>query len=100
MRGRLPTARRSARADNGSFGDDNHVLESDAADAVLSPERVAQHPDKPAILFNDQAVSYAQLLARVNRFGNALARADVRRETRVMLLLKDSPDMVAAYLGA
>ncbi len=70
-----------------------------AADAVLSPERVAQHPDKPAILFNDEAMGYAQLLARVNRFGNALARAGVRRENRVMLLLKDTPDMVAAYLG-
>ncbi len=71
-----------------------------AADAVLSPERVAANPQAIAILFGDEQVSYGELLARVNRFGNGLAALGVERENRVLLMLKDSPEMIAAYLGA
>ena len=71
-----------------------------AADSVLSPERVAAHPDKPAILFNGCAVSYRETLALVNRYGNAFRAQGVERENRIMMLLKDTPDMVGAYLGA
>lgn len=71
-----------------------------AADAVLAPDRVRSKPDATAILFHDQRVSYGELLARVNRFGNGLAALGVERENRVLMVLKDSPDLVAAYLGA
>ena len=71
-----------------------------AADAVLDPDKVGADPDRPALLFHDETVSYAGLLARVNRFGNVFIAAGVRPENRVLLMLKDSPDLVAAYLGA
>lgn len=71
-----------------------------AADLVLDPVKVRERPDAPALLYNDEAVSYAELLASVNRFGNGLAALGVERENRVAYLLKDTPDLVAAYLGA
>ena len=71
-----------------------------AADLVLDPVKVRDRPDAPALLFNDDTVSYASLLASVNRFGNGLAALGVERENRVAYLLKDTPDLVAAYLGA
>lgn len=71
-----------------------------AADLVLDPAKVRERPDAPALLFHDQSISYAALLAEVNRYGNGLAALGVERESRVALLLKDSPGMVAAYLGA
>ena len=71
-----------------------------AADLVLDPAKVRERPDAPALLFNDQTVSYAALLASVNRFGNGLLAQGVERENRVAYLLKDTPDLVAAYLGA
>ena len=43
-----------------------------AADLVLDPVKVRERPDAPALLYNDEAVSYAELLASVNRFGNGL----------------------------
>jgi len=60
-----------------------------AADAVLSPERVAADPQAIAILSGDERVSYGELLSRVNRFGNGLAALGLERENRVLLMLKD-----------
>ncbi len=70
-----------------------------AADELLSPARVASHPDRIALLFHDERVTCRDLLARVNRFANGLARLGIDREQRVILMLKDSPAMVSALLG-
>jgi benzoate-CoA ligase family protein len=75
-------------------------LSMNAADAVLDPARVRADPARTAILFHDERVSYAELLARVNRYGNGLAARGVERENRVLLMLQDSPDFVSAWLGA
>ena len=54
-----------------------------------------------AIECDDERVSYGELLARVNRFGNALRdRLDVRLEERVVLLLLDSPAFAYSFFGA
>ncbi len=70
-----------------------------AADDVLSPSRVAAHPERDAILFHEQRVSYAALLALVNQYANGLRAMSVEREQRVMLMLKDSPAMAALLLA-
>lgn len=70
-----------------------------AADDILSPERVAQHPERAAILFGEECLSYAALLALVNQYANGLRASGVRREQRVMLMLKDSPTMAALLLA-
>lgn len=45
-------------------------------------------------------VTYAELAALQNRYGNLLAQGGVEMENRVALMLYDSPDLVAAFLGA
>ena len=55
--------------------------------------------DKTAILFEDQAVTYAELLENVNRTANALCGLGVGMENRVMLLLRDTPEMIYAFYG-
>ena len=92
----MPTPQRPA---HGSM-DDAIGAAMNAADAVLSPTAVDAHPDRPALLCHDQTTSYRALLAHVNRFGNGLRRRGVAPEQRVILMLKDSIDLVAAYLGA
>ena len=52
-----------------------------------------------AILCADRAVTYAELNAAVNRTGNALLAHGVGRGDRVLLLMDDSPELIAAYLG-
>ena len=55
--------------------------------------------DKTAILFEDQAVTYGQLMENVNRVANVLTTLGVGMESRVMLLLRDTPEMLYSFYG-
>ena len=56
---------------------------------------------KVAIECGDERVTYAQLLERVNRAGNALREQfDVRIEERIVMLLLDGPEFVSTFFGA
>jgi benzoate-CoA ligase len=46
------------------------------------------------------ALTYGQLVDRVNRTGNALRQLGVRVEERVLLLLLDSPEFAVSFFGA
>ena len=56
--------------------------------------------DKAAILFEDQAVTYGQLMERVNRMANVLTELGVGMEDRVLLLVRDTPEMLYSFYGA
>jgi len=56
--------------------------------------------NKPAILFEDQQVTYHQLAENVNRTANMLTDLGVGMESRVMILLRDTPEMIFAFYGA
>ncbi len=56
--------------------------------------------DKTSILFENQAISYSQLAENVNRVANALTGLGVGMEARVMLLLRDTPEMIYSFYGA
>ena len=53
-----------------------------------------------AIECGEQKVTYAQLLERVNRVGNALREYGVRPEERVVILLPDRPEFLYSFFGA
>lgn len=55
---------------------------------------------KTAIYYQDQEITYGQVLEMVNRSGNALRALDVRVENRVLLLLLDCPEFVYSFFGA
>jgi benzoate-CoA ligase len=56
-------------------------------------ERVAYHTD-------DGPLTYADLAALQNRYGNLLAAGGLEIENRIAMILYDSPDLIAAFLGA
>ncbi|MCI0404059.1 MAG: benzoate-CoA ligase family protein [Acidobacteria bacterium] len=56
--------------------------------------------NKVAIECGDERVTYAQLLERTNRLGNALCKLNVRREERVQLILLDTPEFLYSFFGA
>lgn len=56
--------------------------------------------ESTAILYEDQACTYSQVLDRVNRCAGMLRNLDVEMENRVMLLLRDSPEMIFSFFGA
>lgn len=53
-----------------------------------------------AYLTDDGPLSYADLAALQNRYGNVLAAGGVEIENRVALILYDSADLMGAFLGA
>jgi malonyl-CoA/methylmalonyl-CoA synthetase len=58
-----------------------------------------QQPERPAIFFEDEVVSYGALYTEVERFARALKAQGVQPGERVALFLENSPAFVIAYLG-
>jgi benzoate-CoA ligase len=70
-----------------------------AAEYLVDRNIAAGRGGKTAILFEDQAITYDSLMEKVNRVANGLIQLGVGMETRVMLLLRDSPEMLYSFYG-
>src|SRR3981081_3181617 len=60
----------------------------------------ALHPGRPAIVGEPREVTYGELAALANRAGSALRAQGVSRGDRVLIVLPDSAEFVAAFFGA
>src|SRR5258706_14098102 len=58
------------------------------------------HPERIAIVGEPREVSYGELAALANRAGNALGALGVSRGDRILIVLPDSAEFVAAFFGA
>jgi len=70
-----------------------------AAD-ILKRNLDAGRGDKIAYIDHQGSYSYADLAARVERFGQVLRSLGVRREERILICLADTIDWPTAFLGA
>ena len=59
-----------------------------------------QHPRRTAVAGVARALTYEELAELANRAGNALLAAGVERGDRVLIVLPDSPEFIAAFFGA
>lgn len=55
--------------------------------------------DKTAVFYRDEKYSYSDVQKMANRFGNALLELGIGMEDRVLLVLPDSIEFVAAWFG-
>ena len=60
----------------------------------------AQHPQRVAILGEPSPTTYGELAALSNRVGNALREQGLAQGDRVLLVLPDSAEFIAAFFGA
>jgi benzoate-CoA ligase family protein len=60
----------------------------------------ALHPERLAIVGEPREETYGELSALANRVGNALRAQGVSRGDRVLIVLPDSAEFVAAFFGA
>src|ERR1700733_7441273 len=58
------------------------------------------HPERIAILGEPRAVCYGELRELANRVGNALLAGGGGRGDRVLIVLRDSVEFMAAFFGA
>ncbi len=63
-------------------------------------EPAGRHPERVAIAGEPREVTYAEVAALSSRVGNALLAQGVTRGDRVLILLPDSPEFIAAFFGA
>lgn len=59
----------------------------------------ARFPRHTAIKFYGRRITYRELSAEADRFGNALSTLGVKRGDRVMILLPNCPQAIIAYYG-
>ena len=57
-------------------------------------------PDHTALVFEDQRMSYSELLKSINRLSNALGKAGVQKGDRVVTLMGNRPEFVISYFAA
>src|SRR2546425_4055619 len=70
------------------------------AAALIEPHLAGEGRDHPAVECDGRVLTYAQIAELVNRAGNGLHALGVAREQRVLIALPDSPEFIAARLGA
>lgn len=70
------------------------------AERLLGGQALARHGERVALLSGEEAISYQDLAARVRAASAALHRLGVRPGDRVLLLMRDTPQFAAAWLGA
>lgn len=70
-----------------------------AAEHLLGEAALGRHAGRAALVCDARTLSYAELAAEVARAANALRSYGVAPGDRVMLLLRDSPEFAAAWLG-
>ena len=70
------------------------------AELLLGPEALAQHGARTALICEDRAVTFAGLAEDVARAAGAWRALGVQPQDRVLLLARDTPDFVVAWLGA
>jgi long-chain acyl-CoA synthetase len=56
-------------------------------------------PDHPALVFEDQVITYSELLGKINRLSNALVKLGVSRGDRVAILMGNRPEFVVSYFA-
>jgi benzoate-CoA ligase len=70
------------------------------AEALLRRNLEAGRADKLAYVDDLGQYTYGELVARVDRFANALRQRDVQQEQRLLLCVQDSIEFPVTFLGA
>ncbi len=60
----------------------------------------ANSPDKPAILWRDRRVTYGELDDRMNRVAAGLQRRGFRRNSSVVIMMRNRPEFLEVQAGA
>jgi benzoate-CoA ligase len=70
------------------------------AELLLGSAALERHGARVALICGEETVSFAELASRVARSSAAFVALGVRPGDRVLMLMRDTPEFAAAWLGA
>src|SRR5215813_10393024 len=76
-----------------------YPIRLNVADALLDANADGGRAGLPAIIYQDQALTYGELQKRVNRLANGLRGVGVDRGDRVMLRMPNCPEFIITWLA-
>jgi len=85
---------------NGAPGPEDFSDLADGTVGGLITARAAEHPDKPALVFDDTELTYGTLDATVTDVARGLLAAGVTPGNSVGIFLPNRPEYLLAWLGA
>ncbi|KJD52178.1 hypothetical protein UZ38_39070, partial [Bacillus amyloliquefaciens] len=81
------------------FNDTKTDAPTDKTICQLFAERAETSPDKTAVVFEDQTLTYRQLHERSNQLARFLREKGVQPDTAVGIMVDRSPEMIIGLLG-
>ncbi|MGE5548562.1 MAG: AMP-binding protein [Solirubrobacterales bacterium] len=70
-----------------------------ACEQIIGWQAAEGLANQPAILAGERRLTFAELTKLVNRIGNAFLANGIKRGDRVLILLRDTPELVATWLA-
>jgi olefin beta-lactone synthetase len=67
--------------------------------AALLDAAAARHPERPALIFGEHVVTFAELQARVSCCAHELAQRGLQRGERAIIMIPMSPELYVTLLG-
>ncbi|WP_018991593.1 acyl-CoA synthetase [Aromatoleum toluclasticum] len=65
----------------------------------IARRNALRFPDKPALVFGEQSLTWRELDRRIDRVAHALGATGIARNTFVAILLPNCPEYIELYLG-
>lgn len=81
------------------FNDTDSDFPKDKSPYQLFEEQVDRTPEKTAVTFGDNSLTYRELNEKVNQLAHYLRKKGVGKETMIGLMLERSLDMIIGILG-
>lgn len=63
-------------------------------------DQIAQHPERPALIFQGRSTSYREVGAQIDAFAASLTRKGLQKGDCIAIMLPNSPQAVIAIYGA
>jgi fatty-acyl-CoA synthase len=76
------------------------LLSGGANPSLVFKIHAANSPTKPALLWRDRSLTFGQLDERMNRAAAALQRRGFKRNTSVVLMMRNRPEFIEVQSGA
>jgi benzoate-CoA ligase family protein len=68
--------------------------------AALIERRLAHGDTAPAVVAGDRALTSREIVDLIHQAGNAFRALGIARDERILIVLPDSPEFIASFLGA